>query len=172
MATFDNPAAIAVALAERVDPEVGVGRVLKGQLRKVFAISSRSVACALSIPSMPMLGTPPHRAWWRRRAHIQPGRRRDGPSRRALSSPERAIAESETWDDSSMAIKKVDITSVEDLPGGFLARGEEVADGNCVANVWFAVAPAFGRKLQGCADGGEHVKPRIDDSKFLRRQEY
>ena len=71
-----------------------------------------------------------------------------------------------------MAIKKVDITSVEDLPGGFLARGEEVADGNCVANVWFAVAPAFGRKLQGCADGGEHVKPRIDDSKFLRRQEY
>ncbi len=71
-----------------------------------------------------------------------------------------------------MATKKVEITSVEDLPRGFLARGDEIADGNCVARVSFAVAPAFARKLRGCVDRGERVSGRIDDSKFLSRQEY
>lgn len=71
-----------------------------------------------------------------------------------------------------MATKRVEITSLEDFRGGFLARGDEVADGDRVARVSFAVAPSFARKLQGCVDRGERVSGRVDDSKFLSRQEY
>lgn len=71
-----------------------------------------------------------------------------------------------------MATKKVEITSVEGFRGGFLARGDEVDDGDRVARVSFAVAPGFARKLQGCVERGERVSGRIDDSKYLSRTAY
>lgn len=71
-----------------------------------------------------------------------------------------------------MATKKVEITSVEDFRGGFLARGDEVADGDRVARVSFPVAPGFARKLQGCVERGERVSGQVDDSKYLSRTAY
>ena len=71
-----------------------------------------------------------------------------------------------------MATKKVEITSVEDFRGGFLARGDEVDDGDRVARVSFVVAPRFARKLQGCVERGERVSGQVDDSKFLSRNAY
>ncbi|MGH7912124.1 MAG: hypothetical protein ACREQM_19195 [Candidatus Dormibacteraceae bacterium] len=71
-----------------------------------------------------------------------------------------------------MTTKKVEIHSLEDFRGGFLARGDEVAAEGRVARVSFAVAPSFAQKLRGCVDRGERVSGQVDDSRFLSREAY